>query len=70
LNYVLKGIGVEPIYFMADKVWWTISFIVSNIWKEAGFGTILYLAAMASIDPTLYEAAKMDGAAKSGRFGM
>ncbi|KRE58511.1 ABC transporter permease [Paenibacillus sp. Soil750] len=64
LNYVLKGIGIEPIYFMADKVWWVISFIVSNIWKEAGFGTILYLAAMASIDPTLYEAAKMDGAGK------
>jgi putative aldouronate transport system permease protein len=64
LNYVLKGIGIEPIYFMADKVWWVISFILSNIWKEAGFGTILYLAAMASIDPTLYEAAKMDGAGK------
>jgi putative aldouronate transport system permease protein len=64
LNYVLKGVGLEPIYFMADKFWWTVSFIFSGIWKEAGFGTILYLAAMASIDPTLYEASKIDGASK------
>lgn len=64
LNYLLKGFGLEPIYFMADKLWWPVSFIVSGIWKEAGFGTILYLAAMASIDPTLYEAARMDGASK------
>ncbi|OUS69872.1 protein lplB [Paenibacillus sp. MY03] len=64
VNYLLKGFGLEPIYFMADKLWWPVSFIVSGIWKEAGFGTILYLAAMASIDPTLYEAARMDGASK------
>lgn len=64
VNYVLQAFGMEPIYFMADKFWWPVSFIVSGIWKEAGFGTILYLAAMASIDPTLYEAAKIDGANK------
>lgn len=62
INFLLKGFGMEPIYFMADKFWWPVSFVVSGIWKEAGFGTILYLAAMASIDPTLYEAAKIDGA--------
>ncbi|MGO4348636.1 ABC transporter permease [Paenibacillus sp. MCAF9] len=64
VNYLLKAFGIEPIYFMADKLWWPVTFIVSGIWKEAGFGTILYLAAMASIDPTLYEAAKIDGANK------
>ncbi|OXS54515.1 protein lplB [Cohnella sp. CIP 111063] len=64
VNTVLKAFGMEPIYFMADKFWWPVSFIVSGIWKEAGFGTILYLAAMSSIDPTLYEAAKIDGASK------
>ncbi|MFB9275877.1 ABC transporter permease [Cohnella cellulosilytica] len=64
VNSLLKAFGMEPIYFMADKFWWPVSFIVSGIWKEAGFGTILYLAAMASIDPTLYEAAKIDGASK------
>lgn len=64
VNYLLQAFGIEPIYFMADKMWWPVTFIVSGIWKEAGFGTILYLAAMASIDPTLYEAAKIDGANK------
>ncbi|MFD0714365.1 ABC transporter permease [Paenibacillus sp. GCM10027626] len=64
VNYVLQAFGFEPIYFMADKFWWPVSFIGSAIWKEAGFGTILYLAAMAAIDPTLYEAAKIDGANK------
>ncbi len=64
INFLLKGFGMEPIYFMADKFWWPVSFVVSGIWKEAGFGTILYLAAMSSIDPTLYEAAKIDGATR------
>lgn len=64
VNYLLQAFGIEPIYFMADRFWWPVTFIVSGIWKEAGFGTILYLAAMASIDPTLYEAAKIDGANK------
>ncbi|WP_169089124.1 ABC transporter permease [Paenibacillus sp. PL91] len=64
VSFLMKGLGLEPIYFMADKFWWPVTFIVSGIWKEAGFGTILYLAAMASIDPTLFEAAKMDGANK------
>jgi putative aldouronate transport system permease protein len=64
VNYLLKGLGLEPIFFLADKTWWPITFIGSSVWKEAGFGTILYLAAMSSIDPTLYEAAKIDGASK------
>lgn len=64
VNYLLQAFGIEPIYFLADKFWWPVTFIGSGIWKEAGFGTILYLAAMASVDPTLYEAAKIDGANK------
>jgi putative aldouronate transport system permease protein len=64
VNGLLELVGLEPIYFMADKMWWPVSFVGSSIWKEAGFGTILYLAAMSSIDPTLYEAARIDGASK------
>jgi putative aldouronate transport system permease protein len=64
INTLLKGFGLEPIYFMADKFWWPVTFVGSGIWKEIGFGTILYLASMAAIDPTLYEAAKIDGASK------
>ncbi|XEC92701.1 ABC transporter permease [Paenibacillus tarimensis] len=64
VNFILRWFGIEPIYFMADSFWWPVAFIGSGIWKEAGFGTILYLAAMAAIDPSLYEAAKIDGASK------
>jgi putative aldouronate transport system permease protein len=49
---------------MASTFWWPISFVGSSIWREAGFGTILYLAAMASISSHLYEAAAIDGANK------
>lgn len=65
VNLVLKKLtGGETIYFMADSFWWPIAYTISGIWREAGWGTILYLAAMASIDPQLYEAAKIDGASK------
>ena len=68
INKILRLFGIEPIYFLVDKFWWPISFVASGIWKEAGFGTILYLAAMSSIDPTLYEASKIDGASRLRRM--
>ncbi|MGG1518637.1 ABC transporter permease subunit [Paenibacillus oryzisoli] len=64
VNTILKLVGLEPVYFMASNLWWPVSFVASGIWKEAGFGTILYMAAMTAIDPMLYEAAKIDGASK------
>ncbi len=65
VNAVLEHVfGIEPIYFMASSAWWPVAYTMSGIWREAGWGTILYLAAMASIDPQLYEAAKIDGANK------
>ncbi len=68
LNQVLEGVGMiepgaGPNYLLdADKYWWIA--VLSDIWKEAGWGTILYLATMSRIDPTFYEAARMDGANK------
>ncbi|WP_397335058.1 ABC transporter permease [Paenibacillus thiaminolyticus] len=52
----------EPISFLANEslYWWVA--VLSDIWKEVGWGTILYLAAITGIDPSLYEAAKVDGA--------
>ncbi|TMV48893.1 sugar ABC transporter permease [Paenibacillus mesophilus] len=50
--------------FLSSKEYFRGLLVVSNIWKEAGFGTVLYLATIASIDPQLYEAAKVDGAKK------
>lgn len=65
VNFFLdKVLGIEPIYFMASIFWWPVVFTVSSIWQSAGWGTILYLAAMSNIDTQLYEAAKIDGASK------
>ncbi|MFC5651024.1 ABC transporter permease [Paenibacillus solisilvae] len=64
VNAILKLLGLEPIYFMASTFWWPVAFVGSSVWREAGFGTIMYLAAMASINPQLYEAAAIDGASK------
>ncbi|MDN5303124.1 MAG: putative aldouronate transport system permease protein [Fusobacteriaceae bacterium] len=66
MNKVLIGAGLiqEPIVFLAHpKYFWGIS-IISDIWKELGWNAIIYLAAIAGINPTLYEAAKIDGAGK------
>jgi putative aldouronate transport system permease protein len=54
--------GGHTIYFMASKGWWRFIFVLSSIWKEVGWGTIIYLAAIAGIDSELYEAATIDGA--------
>lgn len=65
INLILQHVfGMEPIYFMASSSWWPVAYTASSIWREAGWGTILYLAAMSAIDTQLYEAAKIDGANK------
>lgn len=66
INNVMKFFGAqEPIYFLADEEWWTPIYLFINRWKETGWGTIIYLAALTSINPEQYEAAMVDGA---GRF--
>lgn len=65
INQLLGIFGATPStnhMLDAGKYWWIAS--LSDVWKEAGWGTILYLAAMSRIDPTYYEAAKMDGASR------
>ncbi|MEG0304396.1 MAG: ABC transporter permease subunit [Oscillospiraceae bacterium] len=64
VNKFLGLFGVEPIYFLGDKFWFPITMIVTDVWKNFGFGSIIYLAALTGIDPTLYEAAAIDGATR------
>lgn len=64
VNAIIKLFGGEPIYFMIDNFWWPVIFTASGIWQSAGWGTIIYLAAITGIDPELYEAARIDGAGK------
>ncbi|ANE45721.1 protein lplB [Paenibacillus swuensis] len=56
--------GVEPIFFLGDGNWFRITVVVSDVWKEFGFSTIIFLASLAGINPSLYEAAEVDGAAR------
>lgn len=63
VNRVLTGLfGIEPIFFLGNGDWFRFTVIVSDVWKEFGFGTIVFLAALAGVNPALYEAAEMDGA--------
>lgn len=65
INQFLIKIGFESIPFLSDPANWRIVYWVTGIWQSAGYGLIIYLAALTSIDPSLYEASYIDGA---GRF--
>lgn len=64
INHIITMFGGEPILFMADEGWFRPLYILSGIWQETGFATIIYLAALAGVNPELHEAATMDGASK------
>jgi len=64
VNILLGKLGLEPIFFLGDKQYFRSVLVVSSIWKEIGWGSIIYLAAIAGIDPQLYEAARADGAGR------
>lgn len=64
VNELLAGLGFEKIQFLASEQWFRTMIILEVIWKESGWGTIIFLAALAGVDPTLYEAARMDGAGR------
>mgnify|MGYP005856467319 CR=1 FL=1 len=65
---ILKLLNMNPIVLMASKSHFRALLVISNIWKEAGWGTIIYLAAISTIDPNLYEAAIVDGSNKLKRI--
>jgi putative aldouronate transport system permease protein len=62
INNILYALGFERINFLMRAEWIRTVFITSRVWQTTGWGTILYLAALTNIDPTLYEAAMLDGA--------
>lgn len=62
INELLAAMGRDKINFLMNSSWFRPIYILQVIWRESGWGTIIYLAAMAAIDPTLYEAARIDGA--------
>lgn len=62
INQIIQLFGGDSIFFLGSNKWFRGTIIVTGIWKDFGFNTIVYLAALTGIDPTLYEAATMDGA--------
>ncbi|HEX7161990.1 MAG TPA: ABC transporter permease subunit [Trebonia sp.] len=64
VNEVIGWLGHGPIGFLQDPGWFRTIYVSSEIWQYAGWGTILYLATLSTIDPQLYEAALVDGASR------
>lgn len=68
VNIIIKSMGYEPIYFLAKTEYFRPIVVIASIWKESGWGTIIYLAAIAGINVEMYEAAVMDGANRLQRL--
>lgn len=62
VNTILKFFGFEPVFFLGNAKVFPATMVVTEIWRSFGFGSVIYLAALTSIDPALYESAKIDGA--------
>jgi ABC-type polysaccharide transport system, permease component len=62
VNYIITAMGGEAIFFFGDKDWFRTLLVSTDVWKSVGWGSIIYLAALSSVDTSLYEAAVVDGA--------
>lgn len=65
VNIFLRRYDLGPIPFLNEPAWWVATYVLLGVWKNLGWNTIIYLAALTGINPELYEAAEIDGA---GRF--
>jgi putative aldouronate transport system permease protein len=68
VNHLLGNLGIGPIPFLSDKWYWLITYLGTGVWQSAGWGTIIYLAALTGINKELYEAAEVDGASRLRRI--
>lgn len=64
INGFITKAGGTPVFFMGKTNWFVPLIVIASLWKEVGWGTIIYLAAIAGINPEMYESAKLDGAGK------
>nr|MBC9205025.1 sugar ABC transporter permease [Paenibacillus sp. PL91] len=64
INKIIGMVGIDPIFFMNEPGWFRMLYISSEVWQYTGWNSIIFLAAIASIDPQLYEAAEVDGAGR------
>ena len=68
VNTVLQALGIEPFSFMSSEKSFRHMYVWSGIWQGLGYSSVIYFAALSGIDPTLYEAAELDGASKLQRI--
>lgn len=64
INQIIRKLGGSGISFLTDGRWFVVLLVVTNIWKEIGYNAVIISAALAAIDPVLYEAAELDGASR------
>lgn len=67
INHIFRLFGMEPVFFLGKAQYFRPVYIISGIWQSTGWGSIIYLASLSSVDPGLYEAARIDGC---GRLGL
>ena len=65
INNILGLFGVDPVNFFGEAKWFRFLYVWSGVWQNTGYSAIIYIAALTSIDPTYYEAAKIDGATET-----
>lgn len=68
INNILEFFGQEPIAFLTEPSWFKAIYVTSGVWQNAGWSSIIYIAALSGIDPEIHEAAKIDGAGKLQRI--
>ena len=64
VNQIITMLGGDPIYFLAEKKWFLFWLVLSDVWESAGWNALIFIAAIAGINPELYEAASIDGAGR------
>ena len=68
INNIISSMGGSKIPFLSSEGWWMFTYVILQVWKEIGWGTIIYLAALTGVDESLYEAAYLDGATNLQRI--
>ena len=68
INGVLESLGKETVHWYAEPKYWKTIIVIANVWKWCGYNSIIYMAAMANFDKSLYEAASVDGASRFGQI--
>lgn len=68
INEIIKLLGFNPIYFFGEAKWFRHVYVLSDVWQNAGWGSIIYMAALTGVSPELHEAAIIDGATKLKRI--